>query len=76
MSTDKNGARAAETPPRLAYSVDEFCAMTRVSRATVYRWAGAGLLSLAKCGGRRFITREAVDAWQARMAAADTQAAA
>ena len=61
--------KAISIADRTAFSVNEFCALNGVGRATVYRWAQAGIISLSKSGGRTLITREAVDAWKARMAA-------
>jgi hypothetical protein len=71
--------RAGITVPldqRQSWSVHEFGALHGLSAATIYRRAGEGLIRLSRFGGRTLITRQAADAWLARMAAPDTQAAA
>jgi hypothetical protein len=60
---------------RSMWSVREWSAMNGISVATAYRWIGKGDLVLSKWRGRSFITREASDAWRARMAAGGAQAA-
>jgi excisionase family DNA binding protein len=85
MSIHKDAAHAADgralaAPKtvslidRAAWSVAEFGALHGCGRATVYRWAQRGIISLSKSGGRTFITREAVEAWKGRMAAGVTAA--
>ena len=54
---------------RSMWSVREWAAMNGISVATAYRWIGKGDLVLSKWRGRSFVTREASDAWRARMAA-------
>jgi hypothetical protein len=54
---------------RSMWSVREWAAMNGISVATAYRWIGKGDLALSKWRGRSFVTREASDAWRARMAA-------
>jgi hypothetical protein len=54
---------------RSMWSVREWSAMNGISIATAYRWIGKGDLVLSKWRGRSFVTREASDAWRARMAA-------
>jgi excisionase family DNA binding protein len=61
---------------REAWSVHEFGALHGLSAATIYRRAKEGSIRLSRFGGRTLITRQAADAWLARMAAPDTQAAA
>jgi excisionase family DNA binding protein len=61
---------------RESWSVHEFGALHGLSPATIYRRAREGSIRLSRFGGRTLITRQAADAWLARMAAADTQAAA
>ncbi len=59
---------------RESLSVREFAALHGLSVATIYRRAKEGGIRLSHFGGRTLITRQAADAWQARMAASDTQA--
>jgi len=54
---------------RSMWSVREWSAMNGISVATAYRWIGKGDLVREKWRGRSFVTREASDAWRARMAA-------
>jgi hypothetical protein len=54
---------------RSMWSVREWAAMNGISVATAYRWISKGDLMLSKWRGRSFVTREASDAWRARMAA-------
>jgi hypothetical protein len=61
---------------RESWSVREFGALHGLSAATIYRRAKEGSIRLSRFGGRTLITRQAADAWQARMAAGDTKAAA
>jgi excisionase family DNA binding protein len=61
---------------RESWSVHEFAALHGLSAATVYRRAKEGSIRLSRFGGRTLVTRQAADAWLARMAAGDTQAAA
>jgi hypothetical protein len=60
---------------RSMWSVREWTAMNGISVATAYRWIAQVDLVLSKWRGRSFITREASDAWRARMAAGASPAA-
>jgi hypothetical protein len=60
---------------RSMWSVREWAAMNGISVATAYRWIAQGDLVLSRWRGRSFITREASDAWRARMAAGEAPAA-
>jgi excisionase family DNA binding protein len=46
---------------RIAFSVQEVCDLTGLSRPTLYAQMGAGKLAYLKVGRRRLITRAAVD---------------
>jgi excisionase family DNA binding protein len=72
------GAASISVPlrERESWSVHEFAALHGLSVATIYRRAKEGVIRLSRFGGRTLITRQAAEAWQARMAAGDTQAAA
>ena len=79
----RHGAPLRRTPrtvvlplhERSMWSVREWSAMNGISVATAYRWIGKGDLVLSKWRGRSFVTREASDAWRARMAAGAAPAA-
>jgi hypothetical protein len=79
----RHGAPLRRTPrtvvlplhERSMWSVREWSAMNGISVATAYRWIGKGDLVLSKWRGRSFVTREASDAWRARMAAGAAAAA-
>lgn len=66
----RRGDVAVPLAEREAWSVNQFCNMYGVSRATVYRRAQDGELRLSKSHGRTFITREAAEAWKAQMSGA------
>ena len=72
----KGGTPAIPLRDRESWSVREFGALHGISPATLYRRASEGAIRLSKFGGRTLITRQSADAWQARMAAGDTNAAA
>ena len=62
---------------RGSWSVNEFAALHGLSVATIYRRAKEGAIQLSRFGGRTLITRQAAEAWRARIAAAaDTKVAA
>jgi hypothetical protein len=63
---------------KLAFSIQEFCALHNISRGHYYalRKAGLGPAEM-DAQGRRLISREAAEAWRrAREAAAQAEAAA
>jgi len=48
-----------------AYSITEFCAAHRISRATFYNLIKAGQAPrLMAVGGRRLVSKEAAEAWR------------
>ena len=80
FETKRDGASRRRTVvlplhERSMWSVREWAAMNGISVATAYRWIGKGDLVLSKWRGRSFVTREASDAWRARMAAGAAPAA-
>ena len=46
-----------------ATSLDEFCAVNAVSRATAYREINAGRLEARKVGRKTIVTKEAERSW-------------
>lgn len=53
------------------FTIAEFMAHYRISKATIYREIAAGELSSIKIARRRIITPEAAAQWEARKAAAE-----
>ncbi len=47
-----------QTPQKLAYSINEFCAATSLGRTTVYELIAAGRLSPVKVGSKTLITAQ------------------
>jgi excisionase family DNA binding protein len=47
---------------RLAFRVDEFCAVTRISRSTLYKLMREGKIRTVRVAGRRLIPAEAARA--------------
>ena len=56
---------------RLMWSPREFCALTGLSPATLYRRFADGSIKPFKSAGRTFVTREAAEAWKAGQAGED-----
>jgi excisionase family DNA binding protein len=75
LNANERGSKAPRQPvviplhDRAAWSVREFCALHGISPATLYRRAADGSIRLLKSGGRTLITKEAAEAWKARMLA-------
>jgi hypothetical protein len=70
-SHNRRGPPKTVTVPlqeRAMWSVREWAAMRGISVATAYRWIANGDVTLSKWRGRSFITRDASDAWSARLA--------
>lgn len=44
------------TPPKISYSIPEFCEMTSLGRSTVYEMLASKRLPARKCGSRTIIT--------------------
>lgn len=61
----------AENPPttspketgKTVFNIDEFCQYTGLSKQTVYKKTGKGILPHSKRGKRLFFDKEKVDAW-------------
>ena len=54
---------ATELPPRLAYSISEFCQAVGVSRSYFYTLSDEAKPRMVKRGGRYFITTDAARDW-------------
>jgi excisionase family DNA binding protein len=54
---------APNTEGRAAFSIDDSCAYTGVSRATLYRLLGEGVLPSLHVGRRRLVLRKHLDAF-------------
>lgn len=75
-------ARQQQLPPVLpqgqdvgALSIRKFCDAYGIHSSTFYRWAEQGLApAVMEVGGRRFITRRAITAWE-KQHASETVAA-
>jgi hypothetical protein len=60
--------RETSAPPPAAYSIPEFCASHRLSRALFYRLLAAGAgPAVMRVAGRRLVSAEAAAAWRRRM---------
>lgn len=58
----------SNSTPAEAFSIAEFCAAHRISRATFYNLLEDGLApTLMKIGRRRIISRDAAEKWRVRM---------
>lgn len=54
-----------------AYTVREFCAAHRLSRALFYKMDAAQRPAILKIGRRTIISRESAEAWRAKMTQRD-----
>ena len=60
---------ATPAPARLAYSINEVCALLGISRARLYQAMNAGELPTVHVGSRRLIRAAALDAYLDRLEA-------
>jgi len=64
MTIDNKGAAEERLADRLAWSIDEWCRLTGLSRSYYYKLTKDGRAPEAKTvGSRRIITREAHARW-------------
>lgn len=62
---------------QLAYSVDEFCRLHRISRASLYNYWNAGVgPKIMRVGSRRLISVEAAEEWRRQREAEAVDASA
>ena len=62
------------TPDKLAYSIDEVCAIAGVGRTYIYNAIAAGDLTARKAGRRTLILRSDLEAWLAGLPAVEKAA--
>lgn len=55
--------KGIDSPIKTIFNIDEFCQYTGLSKQTVYKKTGKGLLPHSKRGKRLFFDKEKVDAW-------------
>jgi excisionase family DNA binding protein len=60
---DKLKAAADHHFAKVAYRVDEFCALTGLGRSKIYQEISACRLKAIKCGNRTLITAAAAKQW-------------
>ncbi len=53
----------AEMPPKLAYTIQEFCEAVGLSKGMIYKEIRAERLKIKKVGARTLVPIEAAQAW-------------
>jgi hypothetical protein len=67
--TDKGRAMTDTTPEKVAYTIDEFCALYHMGRTHYYalQASGDGPVELRARQRKVLITRRSADAWERRL---------